>query len=363
MNTRINNNPISIFKRNIKPQFKTILFHILFWIGIWFFYVYFFSYNSSNKIYVIWFSSFLLPVTIATAYIFIYYLIDKFLLRQKYFRFALYSLYTLVISTYFIVLTILGTFVFLTDLKMSEMPLMSRNYIFVLILVYLTVAIISFVYVINHSLKTSAKNKELKNKILETQLLNKEQELKYLKRQIHPHFLFNTLNTIYGMSLSNSTKTPEVILKLSNLLDYILYHAQKPKVRLIDEIEHIREYIELEKMRFEDTLKISFEQKNINKELNIAPMLFLPFIENAFKHGNIFDGYLTIKIHFYQNSNALNFNIKNTNKKNFKQSDSKGLGLENIKKRLNFNYKNNYELKIVDENNWFSVKLKIFNNG
>jgi hypothetical protein len=118
------------------------------------------------------------------------------------------------------------------------------------------VGMVSFVSLLNHNFQTTSKYKELQNKILSTQLKLKEQELHYLKKQIHPHFLFNTLNTVYGLALQQSKYTPDIILKLSNLLDYILYQVDKPMVSLEDEVMHIREYIELEKIRFQDTLKV-----------------------------------------------------------------------------------------------------------
>ena len=103
--------------------------------------------------------------------------------------------------------------------------------------------------------------------------------------QIHPHFLFNSLNTIYGFALKKSDDAPEMILKLSNLLDYILYQIEKPQVLLTDEINHLMDYVSLEKMRFHDTLDVTFNIENINESTKIAPMLLLPFIENSFKHG------------------------------------------------------------------------------
>ncbi|MBP2834332.1 histidine kinase, partial [Aquimarina sp. U1-2] len=112
-------------------------------------------------------------------------------------------------------------------------------------------------------LKHSEDTKKLETKILETQLKLKDQELNYLKMQIHPHFLFNTLNTMYGFALKKADETPEMILKLSNLLDYLLYQVDKPFVALIDEINHIDDYIELEKMRFNDTLQVNFNTENI----------------------------------------------------------------------------------------------------
>ena len=238
---------------------------------------------------------------------------------------------------------------------------MSRNYVFILILVYLVVFIVSFVSLLNHNFKTISENKELQNKILETQLQIKDQELNYLKKQIHPHFLFNTLNTIYGFALKQSKNTPEIILKLSNLLDYILYQVDKPQVSLKEEVLHIKEYIELEKMRFQDTLNVSFASNDISDKKQIAPMLLIPFVENAFKHGSLIDGYLNVDIKIHLIDDQLNFEIKNSVLIDDLKKGEAGIGLENIKKRLNLLYKNNHKLQITNSGNLYIVNLIISN--
>ena len=340
---------------------KFILFHLLFWIGVWFFFVYFFSYNSNNTNYVTWFSSFLLPVTMITTYFVVYYLIPNYLLTKKYKYFFLYSIYTLVFSTYLIIIAIFGSLLFFTNMEIHNIPPMSRNYIFVLILVYLVVFIVSFISLLSHNFKTQTENKELQNKILETQLQIKDQELNYLKKQIHPHFLFNTLNTIYGFALKQSKDTPEIILKLSNLLDYILYQVNKPKVILKEEVLHIKEYIDLEKIRFQDTLKVSFSSNIIDSNKQIAPMLLIPFVENAFKHGSLINGFLKVDIQINLIEDQLQFMTKNTFINHKIKQDKTGIGLLNIKKRLDLLYKNNYQLDIENNDNWFVVNLIISN--
>ncbi len=255
----------------------------------------------------------------------------------------------------------LGCFIFLSNMQITQMPLMSRNYIFILILVYLVVGLVSFITLLNHNFKEVSKNKELQNKILETQLQIKEQELQYLKKQIHPHFLFNTLNTIYGFALKQSKDTPEIILKLSNLLDYILYQVTKPKVSLKEEVLHIKEYIELEKIRFQDTLKVRFNITEIPDEIEVAPMLLIPFVENAFKHGSLIENFLTVEIDLKLSENKLEFLIKNTFlDADIKKNESR-IGLRNIRKRLDLLYKNNHLLKVKNKNNWFEVYLEITN--
>ncbi len=348
---------------NIYPinKSKFIILHLLFWIGVWFFFMYFFSYNSNDTSYVAWFSSFLLPVAMSTTYFMVYFLLPKYLFSKKYKLFILYSFYTLIVSSYLIIISIFVCFIFLSNLKIANMPLMSRNFWFVLILVSLVVGLVSFVSLLNYNYKTVSKNKELQNKILETQLQIKNQELQYLKKQIHPHFLFNTLNTIYGFALKQSKNTPEIILKLSNLLDYILYQVNKPKVSLKEEVLHVKEYIELEKIRFQDTLKISFHSDEIPDEVLVSPMLLIPFVENAFKHGNLMDGFLTIDIDVKLMDDKLKFSIKNTVLNTEENDDEVGIGLKNIQKRLNLLYPKNHKLKITNQDNWFKVYLNIYN--
>ena len=343
----------------LKPKF--VLLHFMFWIAIWFFFVYFFSYNSSDKVYVIWFSSFLLPITMCITYFTVYFLIPKYLLTKKYRLFALYGFYTFVSSTYLIVLIILGSFIFLSNLNVTNMPPMSRNFAFVLILVYLIVGLISFISLLNHNFNTVSKYKELQNKVLETQLQFKDQELRHLKKQIHPHFLFNTLNTIYGFALKQSKKTPETILKLSNLLDYILYQVDKPNVSLKEELLHLKEYIELEKIRFEDTLKVLFASCEIDSDIQIAPLLLIPFVENAFKHGSIISGFLKVEIQIELIQDQLQFSIRNTALNDNINKKNSGIGLNNIKKRLDLHYNNAYQLKVEHKDDWFSVNLSISN--
>ncbi len=344
-----------------KSKTKVIIIHILLWIAVWFFFVYFFSYNSDDTRYVTWFSSILLPLTMIVTYFVVYFLIPRYLLTKKYLLFSLYSFYTLVASSYIIVLIIYGCLIFLLSFNISIMPPMSKNFVFILILVYLVVGVVSFISLLNQNFKTISRNKELQTKILGTQLQLKEQELHYLKMQIHPHFLFNTLNTIYGFALKQSKHTPEIILMLSNLLDYILYQVNKPRVSLKEEVLHIKEYIELEKIRFQDTLKVLFTANEIEDKIEVAPMLLIPFVENAFKHGSLIDGFLNIEINIDFKESRLDFSIRNTVLKTDTTDENTGIGLENIKKRLDLNYKDNYELNIENKDNWHVVNLSLFN--
>jgi len=342
-------------------KIKFISLHFIFWVFVWLFYVYFYGFKSGNQSYIYLFSGALIPVTMTATYFVIYFLIPRYLLKKKYALFLLYGTYSVVFVSYIIVFIMLGGFVFLTKFEITKIPPLGWSLSYILLSVYLVVIIVSAFKLLKFNYESLEKYKTLENKVLETQLRIKEQELLYLKKQIHPHFLFNTLNTIYGFALRNAVETPEVILKLSNLLDYILYQIDKPKVLLKEEIAHVEEYIELEKIRFQDTLKVSFRSSITSEEIEVAPMLLIPFIENAFKHGSLINGFLTIDVNVFMREDVFCFSIRNTFLKNEDTNDKKGIGLDNFKKRLDLLYFENYSLIIDNENNWFCVELEIHN--
>jgi len=334
-----------------------VLLHSIFWGGVLLFYTYFFGFNSADFNYVLSFSLFLMPITIATTYVSIYKLIPEYLLKKRYALFALYSLYTFIISAYLIVISVFYGLIYLSHFKFQKMAPISKSLLLVATAVYLVVVIVSAFKLLKLNVKHSEETKKLETKILETQLKFKQQELNYLKMQIHPHFLFNTLNTLYGFALKKADETPDMILKLSNLLDYLLYQTNKPFVLLTEEINHIEDYIDLEKMRFNKTLNINFSINTISKELKIAPMLLLPFIENSFKHGVIKNGILFIDIDLHCINNQLYLMVKNTTAES--KNNGNGIGLENIKKRLDLLYLNEYNLNIEKNKDLFIVNLEL----
>ncbi len=344
-------------KKFILKKSGQALLHLIFWCGVLLFYTYFFGVNTDNINYVLSFSLFLMPITIATTYVSVYKLIPDYLLTKRYAQFALYSAYTIIISAYLIVISIFFGLIYLSNFRYTDMAPISRNLLLVMIAVYVVVVVVSAFKLLKLNVKHVERTSKLENKILETQLKLKEQELNYLKMQIHPHFLFNTLNTMYGFALKKADETPEIILKLSNLLDYLLYQINKPSVQLIDEINHIKDYIDLEQIRFHDTLKCTFKTELDNETLEIAPMLFIPFVENSFKHGVIKNGFLNLDISITNTDKTIRFNIKNTNAK--QDSVIHGIGLENIKKRLELLYKGQYLLEIKNSDENFEVNLTI----
>ena len=346
-------------KGSIIKYGTTILSHSIFWVVIYYFYAYFLGYGSSNTEYVNLFSSFLMPVTIFISYFLIYYLIPNYLLTKRYKYFILYSVYTFIISVYIIILSILYGLIYSEGYKEVDTEPLTKTLPFIILGVYFVVLIVVSLSLIMHNYNSIVKNESLNSKILNAQLELKEQELKFLKMQIHPHFLFNSLNTIYGFALKKADEAPEMILKLSNLLDYILYQIEKPSVLLQDEVNHLLDYVSLEKMRFHDTLEVKIEKKIENENAQIAPMLLIPFVENAFKHGAIIKGKLKVNMVLETKGDELFFEIGNTsiNEANVE----KGIGLENIEKRLEMLYPNVHKIDIEESKNSFKVQLIIRN--
>ena len=347
------------FSKAFQKLVGKILKHFFFWVCVLLFFSFFLSVEGISFGNVVLFSAFLLPVTIGTTYTFTYHLIPKYLLPKKYFQFGLFTVYALIISVVFIIISSFYGLIISLNLNWTDSFPTSKSLFYIIFTVYLVVVVASAFSLLKYNYSASAKNEELKSRILEAQLKLKEQELEYLKIQIHPHFLFNTLNTIYGLSLSKNEKTPEMILQLSDLLDYILYQTRRPLVQLKDEVNHIKNYINLEKKRFQDALIIEFDCVEIPSNIQIAPMLLLPFIENSFKHGKNSSGKLKISITLNLNNEFMEFEVINSKDSEVISSEYKGIGLENIQRRLDILYGSSSELTIQNKKNSFEVFLKL----
>lgn len=190
-----------------------------------------------------------------------------------------------------------------------------------------------------------------------------QSELQLLQSQLSPHFLFNTLNNLYGISLTQQQKTPALLLKLSELLRYSVYETKELFVPLKDEIVYINNYIEFEKIRIGERLVISTSIENLDENIKIAPMLLIVFIENAFKHSkNSTDKNIHIDIELKTWANSILFSVKNSyqvNEQSNIREKSSGLGLDNAKKRLELLYPNQHDLKLECKNGFYNMMLQL----
>ncbi len=185
-----------------------------------------------------------------------------------------------------------------------------------------------------------------------------ESELKMLKMQINPHFLFNALNNIYALSVTDSEKTQESISTLSEMLRYVIYDCEQPKVPLLKELNYIENYISLFKLKSSKGYDIAFAKAVKNEATLVAPMLFIPYIENAFKHSGIEKGKDNfVHISLAQDGNKIAFKVENSKPKTPIHTDAQGgIGLPNVQKRLEILYPNKHELT-VENGDVFKVHL------
>ncbi len=206
--------------------------------------------------------------------------------------------------------------------------------------------------------RLQAEQQLIKNQQLET-------EMKYLKLQINPHFLFNTLNSLLYLTQKKSDNAPGVVEKLANLMRYMLEKESVKEVQIGDEIEFLHSYLELEKIRI-PKVEIEFDTKNISGDLKVPPMLFLPMVENAFKHGidkSASDNFVKLKLS--DENSQIVFTVENRYLKNEEPENHSGIGLDNLRKRLNLLYPHRYSLlnTITNQNSYFAeLKIPIHEN-
>lgn len=199
---------------------------------------------------------------------------------------------------------------------------------------------------------------EAKKKAIENEKLTAE--LRFLKAQVNPHFLFNTLNNLYYLATVNSPKTPEVIDKLSQMMRYMLYDSNHPKIAISKEIDYMKNYIDLEALRLDNKIPINFEISGDLDGKQIVPLIMITFLENAFKHGvsnNSKNAFVNISLKV--NGDKFEYVVVNNKIQSKNEIAKSGIGLQNVRRRLDLSYPNNYELKIVEDEHTYKVTLTI----
>lgn len=280
----------------------------------------------------------------------IYYLIPKYLSQTK---FVTYSL-LLILSV--AVVTPLN--VFALYLKFYNNPEFQKEIVdaqlYQFILTFIIVGASSILKIITDWVRHQRVRKELENQTMRS-------ELRFLKSQINPHFLFNTLNNLYALTLKKSDKAPEIVLKLSEMMRYMLYECNEKRVPLHKEVNYLRNYLDLERLRQGKNMEIGFQVDGQVKDQKIAPLMFIPFLENSFKHGlnnQLEQGFVNFNLQVHPT--AIEMSIANSKPSLPKPATrSGGIGLKNVKRRLDLLYPANYELDIDDAPNTYTVHLKI----
>lgn len=186
----------------------------------------------------------------------------------------------------------------------------------------------------------------------------KEMELQFLKSQLNPHFLFNSLNNIYSLAYQKSDKTADAVLKLSEIMRYMIYESNDKTVSLSKEVDYLKSYVELQKLRFRDGAYVNFNIEGDIDDQQVVPLMLISFVENAFKHGVATDSNDPIKINLIANQKILHFSI--TNKKNqYNKDEMGGIGLSNVERRLQLIYPDRYKLNIVNSSTHYTSELML----
>lgn len=283
-------------------------------------------------------------------YLNLYVLIPKFLLKNKRWLYVL-GLFIVIVLMGVISSIVFGIYYKNIDLSTSVYFASTQGMVttasdFLVILGFSTC-----LYFINEWYLKERKIHELENQ-------NLKAELDLLKGQINPHFLFNALNSVHVLIRKDSDKAQKTLEKFSNLLSHQLYDVSKDKISLSDEIQNLDNFIQLQKMRYEDHVVVDWECKGVLEAKRISPMMFLNFVENAFKHGEtIGTGPVKINILVNVEENNLEFSCVNSMTGTKGNSENNGLGIENIKRRLNLVYPNRHRLEIEISENTYSVHL------
>ena len=337
--------------------------HLVFWLGVLVFYTLYFGGADEGYEASLLFVGFLLPITMATTYFVLYFLIPRYLLTKRIGYFALYCCYTLIGSVYLELLVVFWLLIAIAEFKIVALNPAIYNVLDIVVGMYLVV----FAAVAFNALKrwyvAQTINAKLANAKLEAELKLKEAELELLKAQIHPHFLFNTLNNLYGLTLEKSEMAPDVVLHIADMLDYMLYRGAGSRALLRDEVQYIRDYLALEQLRYDDHVQVAFTTTGSLDEGYIAPLLLIPFVENSFKHGiSQSVGAAWVCIDLTVQGSSMTFVVENSRAPeadDVQGGPATGIGLKNVEKRLDLLYPEAYTLTIDEQDDRFKITLHL----
>jgi two-component system, LytTR family, sensor kinase len=329
---------------------KRVIYHISFWFTLLCILTFWEMQTSEGSVW----HSFSNEVINVLFYVFIYYINSEYLIPQYLAKNKLWSYLGLLIASAFILTPIK---VFILFQKFSNFPI-DQSYIqehqpSYYLLSLFTAGVSTIVKITSDWAKQTRVQQELETRTMQT-------ELNFLKSQINPHFLFNTLNSLYALTLKKSDAAPEVVIKLSEMMRYMLYECNEPLVPLSKEVSYIRNYLDLEKLRHKN-MDIKFDVEGVMNDMNVSPLIFIAFIENAFKHGAsnaIEPGF--VQIHILIENNEVNMYVENSKAEKQPMMEHKrsgGIGLVNVKRRLDILYPKLYQLDIYDNPNTYGVNL------
>ena len=334
---------------------RVVFLHLMFWCVYISFIAYQIIFWQRERGYdwnrALTFASIQLAFTLTIAYLNYFFILPRFLSHKSILRYLVEFLIPfaiVIISRIYI-----QRFIMTADSPRAEYY---NSAMFAVQVTAITLFIVIFVGMLRFAVdwfELEAKKKEMQNEKLMA-------ELNFLKAQINPHFLFNTLNNLYYLAYSKSENTTEVIAKLSQMMRYMIYDSNHPKVLLTKEIEYMQSYISLEKMRLSNQVPIEFNIKGNTENLWIAPLIFITFLENAFKHGVISNNPdAWVKISISLDGKECVYTVENSKPAVKSGGEKSGIGLQNVKRRLELSYPGQHNLTIEDKPNVYFVRLNL----
>lgn len=347
----------SSFIETLKERVGTtipIKYHVIFWMSYFTFNVvrwgsFFNDFEYSLKTNLVEFT-----IHIIVVYFNIYYLIPSLFLKKKYLKY-IGSIFIILILVY-IVRT--GFIYVLTGVLSPELgrpvSFWDLNHFIVVALgeLYVMTFVTAIKVLVDWSIEKK-RNEDLSQLQLST-------ELKFLRTQVQPHFFFNTLNNLYALALKKSDSMPRLLLKLSDMMEYVLYEVQDSKASLLQEINHINNYIDIENLRFKDRVETEMNITGDIEDVKVPPLLFITFVENCFKHGLKNNDKIKIDMSFeVDNGNYLEFSITNNYNPNIIGEAHKGIGISNSLRRLKILFSNDFVLNTNAENGIYNLFLRI----
>lgn len=341
---------------------QTLVKHIIFWIIVTFVLTIFYGMGMPNYGISLIVILSILPVHIAYFYTIVYWILPRFLYRRKYPQLFLSLLFSAFVAALLFRLLEIGfTDPFILKAVRAERPDYQWHKLDGTFWQQLTKPI----YIVNALEQSNlvvwvAVSLKFVQMWYEKRQLAVQSELSALKSQIHPHFLFNTLNNLYALTLKQSTQSPAIVLGLSDILRYMLYECSTDNVALKRDVEIMQHYVELEKLRYEERLDLNFSVSGRITDQRIPPLLMLPLIENAFKHGSsetVEDAWINIDLSV--NGHKLKFKISNSKPPESDKKTGGQIGLDNVRKRLALLFPYAHQLQVFDEEEIFVVILQL----
>ncbi len=336
-----------------RPFWVTLLINCVIWVFV--FFIPFLLMEPRGGI-----SSYLLRIgvtallTVIVYYLNYLFLIPKYLFTKKFLAYTLVILLTLVISCVIVDLYYYFVVSVVQNWHHRPVPIFSRGMWVPLFPLLTGIAIGISIRLAKEWAKNEKERRELEGEKLRS-------ELAFLKSQINPHFLFNTLNNICSLARKKSDNTEPAIIKLSQIMRYMLTDSMQEKVGLEEEVEYLNNFIELQKIRIADKVDISFTIEDDNSFIQIEPLLLIPFVENAFKHGVSYNDKSRIAIALKTTKGELTFTVENSrpSTKDSMKLGEAGIGLKNVSRRLELLYPGRHQLEIRDTGSLYYIMLKI----